>query len=402
MQIVAGHRPPLPDAMHPAVRQLIADCWSGSPGKRPTFAGVLARLNDADFAVLPAVDPRAVRMYVAEIENLENACVSAEIPTALRNAEPPFNPEAWHRDFAQFALAPVAGGAFARVYKAEHPETHEVVALKRLNCRMAEADKRDLLHARDFREIMCLIRFNHPCILPLAGWSVRDGCLEIGTKWFERGSLDKVIEAYCRREEPAWFDETAIAVVVAGAALGMRHIHERGVIHRDFKPANILVDDAGRPLICDLGLSRDFALEMTVGVNIGTPAYSSPEVTNGTAYGPPCDVFAFGTILFELVMRRRAFTGSIGAVGDAITKKPPPPMPKTVTLVSRELIAGCWKKDPEQRLSFRDVVDDLKKAEFKVLPGVQTEKVMAYVAEIETKETRCYRAPVVLPELRKT
>jgi serine/threonine protein kinase len=92
----------------------------------------------------------------------------------------PFKPESWQKNFSPFQCAPVASGGFATVFKAEHPETHEIIALKVSKIPMTEDDQMNLLNSRSFREIICVLHFNHPCILSIIGWNIRDHFLEIG------------------------------------------------------------------------------------------------------------------------------------------------------------------------------------------------------------------------------
>jgi serine/threonine protein kinase len=266
---------------------------------------------------------------------------------------------------------------------------------------MLPKEQTDLMHSRPFREILCLIPFNHPCILSLIGWNIRDKFLEIGTEWFEHGSLDKILKARRRNESiPSWFNATGIAIIIAGIALGMRHIHGRGLVHRDFKPGNILIDNDGRPRISDFGLCRNKESNMTP--NTGTAAYLSPEALKDNIYGPALDVFAFGLVMFELIVGPQAFSGTEFQRANNIVYGKRPSIGAGIPQLSRDLITRCWDHNPSSRPDFQSIVDTLKGGQFQLLPGVESQKVLAYVTEIEAMELRCYRTPIYLPPLSDT
>jgi serine/threonine protein kinase len=175
----------------------------------------------------------------------------------------------------------------------------------------------------------------------------------------------------------------------------MRHIHDRSVIHRDLKPGNVLIDDYRRSRIGDLGLGRSNGTEWTAGA--GTRAYLSPEALAEGEYSPAVDVFAFALVLFELIVGPRAFSGTDFQISSAIVNGNRPSIGNEIPQLSRELITHCWDGNPANRPDFRSVVDQLKDGKFQLLPGVEIEKVLTYVAEIEAMEVKCYRMPINLP-----
>jgi serine/threonine-protein kinase len=161
-----------------------------------------------------------------------------------------------------------------------------------------------------------------------------------------------------------------VAELCTHLADGLHHAHEHGVIHRDFKPANVLIDGDGQPLITDFGLAKwssDIS-EMTLeGQVLGTPAYMSPEQARGDAakVDRRSDVFSFGVLLYEMLTGRRAFQGELAAVVHDVIHKDPPP-PRVISgLIPRDLETICLKamaKEPSQRYATaREMGDDLRR-----------------------------------------
>jgi serine/threonine protein kinase len=306
-------------------------------------------------------------------------------------------------DFSRFLeRKKIARGQFGQVYQAQDPSTEEVIALK---CTTPDGELSQYKTSKAFREIQLLIQFNHPCILPFVGWDLHNEELEIGTEFLPNKSLDFIQNERKAGKVPTWFNDTGIAIIVTGTVIGMRYIHQRGALHRDFKPANLLLDEVGRPQIADLGLCRDLSLTMTGGV--GTPAYLAPEVSgdpsapsdhsDGSEYSQPCDVFSFGVTLFETVTGRSAFTNkNVYKITQDIRAGKRPTIPESLPDLTKVLIEKCWDDKPGQRPSFDAVYESLKSAGYRVLPGVDTAKVAAYVAEIETQARASPVGPVIL------
>jgi serine/threonine protein kinase len=138
-------------------------------------------------------------------------------------------------------------------------------------------------------------------------------------------------------------------------------------------------------------------MSMTLGV--GTPAYFAPELLVDEEYGPPVDVFAFGVVVFELVVGKRAFTGRTPmAVQNKISSGYRPLIPPDLPQLTRNLIDVCWRTGPATRPTFNIVCMGLKEGNYEVLPGVVSDRVKAYVERIESLEKACVKTS--LPKLR--
>jgi serine/threonine-protein kinase len=133
----------------------------------------------------------------------------------------------------------------------------------------------------------------------------------------------------------------------ADVASGLTHAHERGIIHSDIKPRNILLDERGSPKLADFGIAR--ALD---GTYLGTVAYSSPEQLRGQRITPKSDIYSFGATLYHAAVGEQPFSGnSIEVANQHVLKVPAPPGERGARISERleTLILGCLAKKPSKR-----------------------------------------------------
>ncbi|HZU96968.1 MAG TPA: serine/threonine-protein kinase, partial [Planctomycetota bacterium] len=202
------------------------------------------------------------------------------------------------------------------VFECEDPRGRRVAAKALLSLADATAVRRKRLEA----EVRALARLSHPGIVRVHGASN-----ENGMPYFVMDLVPGATLA-ARLRERGTFDVLEAARVIACAADAMAHAHERGVLHRDLTPANILADGplaTAQPVIVGFGVAKVAGFETRAtrpGEIVGTPTYTAPEVIRaelGPA-GPPLDVYALGAILFELLTGRPPFQA--GSVGELVVK----------------------------------------------------------------------------------
>ncbi|MDQ3862623.1 MAG: serine/threonine protein kinase, partial [Actinomycetota bacterium] len=159
--------------------------------------------------------------------------------------------------------------------------------------------------------------------------------------------------------------ENLLSRVGADIAAGLAHAHERGIIHRDIKPRNILLDERGAPKLADFGIAR--ALDGTTSHNrptsyLGTAAYSSPEQLRGERVTPKSDVYSLGATLYHAAAGEPPFSGnSLEVANQHIFEPPPPPRQKGAQIDDdlETLILACLAKLPAQRPDARGLRDRL-------------------------------------------
>jgi hypothetical protein len=199
----------------------------------------------------------------------------------------------------------VGSGGMSFVYSALDPRLNRLVALKVLRPDMTSAT----MQARMLREAQAMARLSHPNVLPVYEVREFDGTLCIAMELVDGSTLSQWLA-----EAPRAWRDVLHMFLQAGRGLGAAHA--AGIVHRDFKPGNVLVGTDGRARVTDFGLARladshasgDMNLTR-VGMFIGTPVYMSPEHTSGTVE-PRSDQFSFCVALYEGLFGRRPFSGA--------------------------------------------------------------------------------------------
>jgi serine/threonine protein kinase len=145
------------------------------------------------------------------------------------------------------------------------------------------------------------------------------------------------------------------AALGAHLARALAHAHEAGIVHRDVKPSNIILDDSGRPHLTDFGISRllDATTRTAPGALVGTAAYLSPEQVLGRSVGPPADVYALGLVLLECLTGRLEYDG--GPLEAAIARlHRPPVLPDSLPEELAALLRDMTDLDEQARPSAHD------------------------------------------------
>jgi Protein kinase domain len=234
-------------------------------------------------------------------------------------------------------------GAFGTVLRAHDPELNREVAIKVLD--------RDLLEAPDavekYRaEARALADLDHPCIVPVYDFGRgEDGRCFVVSKFIDGRDLSRVM---AEGRMPL----STAARVIADLADALQHAHQRELVHCDIKPANILIDADGKPMLVDFGLAvSDQEQSREKRAVAGTPAYMSPEQVRGDRHrlDGRADIWALGAVLYELSTGRRPFGGETTArVFDEIKHREPKPPRMIDNAISPELeriILRCLSKD---------------------------------------------------------
>jgi eukaryotic-like serine/threonine-protein kinase len=252
------------------------------------------------------------------------------------------------RTFSHFEILDELGrGGMGVVYRARDLNTERIVALKVLQAHHLEVD--DLVQ-RFRSEVRAVSSLDHAHVLPIHEVGEHDGIPFFSMKLTTGGSLAHSLGNYLGKPREA-------AQLLAKVSRGVHHAHERGILHRDLKPGNILLDAAGEPYVCDFGLAKwledDKKLTMTAAV-LGTPHYIAPEQAAGNkGLTTAVDIYSLGAILYELLTGRPPFVG--GSVLETLvaSQEKTPERPSSIARnVPKDLETICLKAlqhDPNNR-----------------------------------------------------
>ena len=213
----------------------------------------------------------------------------------------------------------IGAGAFGTVYRAFDPTLGREVALK---VPRAAAMERPEVRARFLREPKAAAQLRHPHIVPVYDAGVDGERYYIASAFIEGRTLDDVIA-----EKRLGYRQTAEVVVALADALDYAHSH--GVVHRDVKPANVMLDHQGQPMLVDFGLARLESSDEKLthdGSLMGTPAYMAPEQVDASfgTVGPASDQYALGVVLYQLLTGTTPFSGPPTAQIYSIVNQDPP------------------------------------------------------------------------------
>src|SRR5213080_676605 len=254
-------------------------------------------------------------------------------------------------DFGDYELMEEIGrGGQGVVYRARQKSLNRTVALKVIGLGHWATEA----HLKRFRrEAEAAASLEHPCIVPIHEVGERDGSCYFNMKFIEGGQLDEVV-----KREPMPI-RRAVGLI-AKLARTVHYAHEHGILHRDIKPGNILLDGKGEPHLTDFGLARLVETESTVTRTLevlGTPSYMAPEqaVGNNARISSATDVYGVGAVLYQLLTGQPPFAGGTTYETIKLLLDTEPRQPRLLNpKLDRDLSTICLKcleKDPQRRYS---------------------------------------------------
>src|SRR5438552_2824026 len=263
----------------------------------------------------------------------------------------PRHPADMRMDFGDYELLEEIGrGGQGVVYRARQKSLNRTVALKVIGLGQWATQA----HLKRFRlEAEAAASLDHPCIVPIYEIGERESSCYFSMKLVEGGQLDEVV-----RREPMPIRRAA--EVIAKLARAVHYAHEHGILHRDIKPGNVLLDRNGEPHLTDFGLARLVETESTVTHTmevLGTPSYMAPEQAQGdnAAVSNATDVYGLGAVLYQLLTGHPPFAGGTTYETIKLLLDTEPRLPRVLNpKINRDLSTICLKcleKDPKRRYS---------------------------------------------------
>ncbi|MBN2002319.1 MAG: protein kinase [Anaerolineae bacterium] len=289
----------------------------------------------------------------------------------LRNETPRYDDKTWQsfavilddltgQTLGQYAIVNFAGqGSMGTVYRARQSRLQRDVAIKVMSPALAN----DTTFCRRFeREAQFVANLRHPNILAVHDYGeMEDGRPYLVVDYVKGGTLrDRLLAAQQTSVKDAPGTNTLqlqeAIEIAAQVADALQYAHDRGIIHRDVKPNNILLDENGHPLLSDFGLAKPIKGDRRLtgtGVIVGTPDYMAPEQAQESHVDGRADIYALGVVLFEMLVGRHPFSGEtpIGVIIKHINEPLPRPgaLNPAIPPWLDEVVAKATAKHPEER-----------------------------------------------------
>jgi eukaryotic-like serine/threonine-protein kinase len=294
-------------------------------------------------------------------------------------------------------VARIGSGGMADVYCAQDLQLGRKVALKLLYRRFAEDEE---FVERFRREASAAAGLQHANVVGVYDRGEWDGTYYIAMEYLEGRSLKQLIVDTGPLAPLAAVD---IAEQILKAA---RFAHRRGVIHRDIKPHNVIIDEEGRAKVTDFGIARAGASDMTeTGSIMGTAQYLSPEQAQGHAVSARSDLYAIGIVLYEMLAGRVPFDGesAVTIALKQVTEAPVPPSAynAAVTPELDAVVLRALEKDPEHRFADADefiAALEMVRGQLGQAPGGQSTAVFGAIAAPLTDPTALAAAGIPIEE----
>ncbi|XP_074643836.1 mitogen-activated protein kinase kinase kinase 1-like [Tubulanus polymorphus] len=252
-------------------------------------------------------------------------------------------------------------GAFSSCYQARDTTSGVIVAVKQIAfCRNSDSEQEKVVEAIK-AEIDLMTKMNHRNVVRILGATQEGVHFNMFVEWMSGGSVAYLLSKY------GAFSEQVVINYTQQVLLGLAYLHDKQMIHRDLKGANLLVDSTGQTVkIADFGAAGRLSAQATMvgefkGQLLGTIAFMAPEVLRGEDYGRSCDIWSIGCVMIEMVTAKPPWGASdlsnhLALIFKIASATKPPPVPDYVSPPVRDLILRCFEKNPDERPTSKDLL----------------------------------------------
>ncbi|MFC5832933.1 serine/threonine-protein kinase [Nonomuraea insulae] len=269
----------------------------------------------------------------------------------------------------------IGAGGMGEVWRGEDVVLARTVAVKvLLPGRMEDPG----FVARFQGEARAMATINHSGVVDVYDYGISGDTVYLVMKFVDGEPLDRLLGRLGRIPPQAAME------LIAQAASALQAVHNQGIVHRDVKPGNLLVQRDGTLVLTDFGIARsDVANRLTdAGMVLGTAAYCAPEQAEGAPVTPAVDIYALGVVAYECLLGQRPFDGD-SAVTIALKhiREAPPPLPQDIPPPVRQLVEIALSKDPARRYPSAKAMSEAARAiasgQTPVVPELATGVTMA-------------------------
>ncbi|KAF7837251.1 mitogen-activated protein kinase kinase kinase NPK1 isoform X1 [Senna tora] len=249
-------------------------------------------------------------------------------------------------------------GAFGRVYMGMNLDSGELIAVKQVLIAASSASKeKTQAHIWELEEEVKLLKnLKHPNIVRYLGTAREEDSLNILLEFVPGGSISSLLGKF------GSFPESVIKMYTKQLLLGLEYLHSNGIIHRDIKGANILVDNKGCIKLADFGASKKVVELATInGAKSmkGTPYWMAPEVILQTGHSFSADIWSVGCTVIEMATGKPPWSQQyqeVAALFHIGTTKSHPPIPEHLSVEAKDFLLKCLQKEPDLRSSASDLL----------------------------------------------
>lgn len=282
----------------------------------------------------------------------------------------------------------IGRGAFSKVQRAIwkcQTKAPCEVAIKQYSvlCDGTTQQRRQML----IQELRSLCQMDNPCLIKLHGAFLEEDTVTMVLEYCDKGSLEYFI---CQRRNNTPFSQPMVAAVTYQILIGLEHLHNHRILHRDIKSENILVHSDGRIKLCDFGLASmgDQSLHKTM---VGTTKFMAPERLRAQPYGRSSDIWSFGMVLRHMLTGEKPWDGISSIVDLLVTIEETPVsdlVPDNLEKGLKEILSSSLKHAPTKRMPAKVL---LKSPCFSVAHRISqvTDAMKIVVLDLEEEESKC-------------
>ncbi|KAI8585525.1 kinase-like domain-containing protein, partial [Geranomyces variabilis] len=330
----------------------MATQFSSSPPRRGGGAPGPRISEFFDYSAAPGPSPPPPPLPLADLQVAPHAP-----PSGSPTSGEPASPTSSTGTAFKWELGKMIGqGAFGKVFIGLNFDTGELMAVKQVErAILADAGKKNVNDPAKKkreealrREIDFLKELEHPHIVRYLGSEITDSLFNVFLEYISGGSISSSLNRY------GAFEEHIVQCMTAQILCGLEYLHERNIIHRDIKGANILVDVDGVVKISDFGISKKNESKEAYHRNTrmsmqGSIPWMAPEVARNKGYSAKVDIWSLGCLVLEMLTSQTPWYRARGNVIYLLGTGNAPPLPHTLTAQSRAFIEKCFSINPETR-----------------------------------------------------